>query len=90
MSFRGLRDSRGKKQARSFVTGLAPSGTASDATPGDLQPLPPEDLGFRHDLPESMKMKVVPSKGRAIFSTVSSKPGFAPIRHCISISGTNI
>ena len=89
MSFRGLRDSRGKKQAKSFVTGPTSSGAVTDPTPGDLQPPPAEKLGFHHDLPSSMEMKVVPGKGRAIFSTVSSKPGFASGRHCILISGTN-
>jgi len=81
MSFRGLRNSRDKKQARSFVTAHTSSGTISDHASGDLPPPPPENPGFRHDLPASMEMKVVPGKGRAIFSTVSSKPGFVPDHH---------
>ena len=79
MSFRGLRDSRDKKQAKSFVAAPIPSGTVGDRTAGDLQPPSPENLGFHHVLPASMGMKVVPGKGRAIFSTVNSKPGFAPV-----------
>jgi len=81
MSFRGLRDTRDKKQAKSFVTTHATSGTVGDHASNDLPPPPPETPGFRHDLPTSMEMKVIPGKGRAIFSTVSSKPGFVLDHH---------
>ena len=79
MSFRSLRNSRDKKQAKSFVTAPIPSTTASGHPPSDLLPPHPENPRFRHDLPASMEMRVVPGKGRAIFSTVSGKPGFAPV-----------
>ena len=81
MSFPSLRNSRDKRLAKSLVAASMPSGGADDSTPGDLPPPPPENLGFSYDLPNSMEMKVVSGKGRAIFSTVNSKPGFAPI-HC--------
>jgi len=89
MSFRGLRDFRDKKQAKSLVTAPTPSGTVSDNTQSDLPPPPPENPGLRYNLPTSMEMKVVPEKGRAIFSTVSNKPGFAPVHHYVSVPGTN-
>ena len=89
MSFRGLRDSRDKKQTKSFVTAHTSSGTVSDHTLGDLPPPPPETPGFRHDLPPSMEMKVVPGKGRAIFSTVNSEPGFVPDNCYASVPDTN-
>lgn len=89
MSFRSLRDVRDKKQAKSFVTDPTPSGAASDHIPGDSPPPPLETLGFRYDLPDSMEVKVVPGKGRAIFSTTSSKPGLVLVHHSVSIPGTN-
>ena len=89
MSFQSLRSFRDKKQAKSFVTVPTPSGTVSDNIPSDLSPPPPENQGFCYDLPPSMEMRVVPGKGRAIFSTVNSKPGFAPVRHRVSISFTD-
>ena len=78
MPFQSLRSFRDKKQAKSSVTAPIPSGAVSNNVPGDLPSPPPEDQGFRYDLPPSMEMRAVPGKGRAIFSTVSSKPGFAP------------
>lgn len=36
-----------------------------------------------------MELKVVPGKGRAIFSTVDSKPGFVPIHQHVSIPDVN-
>ncbi|KAF9652312.1 SET domain-containing protein [Thelephora ganbajun] len=81
MSFRGLRAFREKKQAKSLVVVPASSGSVNDDTPSDLPPPPPEKPGFRYDLPASMELKVVPGKGRAIFSTVSSKPGSALFFH---------
>lgn len=89
MSFPSLRNSRDKRLAKSFVVASTPSGGVSDSTPGDLPPPLPENLGPRYDLPDSMEMEVVSGKGRAIFSTVNSKPGFAPIHRYVLISGTN-
>jgi len=88
MSFQSLRSFRDKKQAKSFVTAPIPSGAVSNNVPGDLPPPPPENQGLRYDLPPSVEMRAVPGKGRAIFSTVSSKPGFAPFL-VVSISGAN-
>ena len=89
MSFQGLRASRDKKQVKSFVTDQTLPSATHDNPPDILAPPSPGKPEFRYGLPASMEMKVVPSKGRAIFSTVSSKPGFAPVRHCIEISGAN-
>ena len=77
MSFRGLRAFRDKKQAKSFVTDPTPSSTAKDGATDNSQLQPAENPEFRYDLPASMEMKVVPGRGRAIFSTTANKPGFA-------------
>lgn len=88
MSFQSLRTFRDKKQTKSFVTDLAPSGTVNNNPPDDPPP-PPENSGFRYDLPASMEMKAVSGKGRAIFSTVDSKPGSVPVQQYVLISGAN-
>jgi hypothetical protein len=75
MSFRGLRTIRDKMQAKSFVTDPQPPGVVKGDIPDGALPPPPEKLGFRYALPDSMEMKTVPAKGRAIFSTVDIKPG---------------
>lgn len=79
MSFQSLRASRNKKQTKSFVTDPAQSGVVLN-NPSDNPPSPsPENPELRYDLPTSMEIKVVPGKGRAVFSTAGSKPGLVSI-----------